>query len=616
MSEWTEKYRFLTFPAEEKGPLRLSRTPYLRPVLDCCTDPNVEEVVVCKPAQYGGSEAFISIIGYFAIREPCPIMYVLADEDTSIYMARERLHKLFQADQFKAYIRPDVFGQKEIALTNGSYIAMAWASSVSKLASRPMRILVLDEIDKPGYSMTSKEGSSISLAVQRTESFYNRKIFYLSTPTLHNGNIIKQLESCDIIYDWHVPCLYCGQLQPLRWSREFTYGFEDNKYRAEDGSIHEIGQVSWEGGRDADRKQISNAGYKCGECGEVWTTVQKNLAVEKGRSIGRQEIDFKPRKIGFHDNRLVSLLGKSGDIPRLVENWLNSFKDPLERQGFVNSSLAEPWRQTISSVTGINILKARCALSPQTVPSQAVALTCGVDVQMYGFWFVVRAWAQDFTSWNIHCGNLPTWHDVESLLFGKSYPVEGSKDVLGIWRAGVDIGGTSKHHGISMTEETELWLMDNGRGRGCRVWGTKGAATTLKSVLKAGKPLIQTPSGKPLRGGLQIISLDSDKLKDMYHYHLDLAIEEQPRGAYLHVGMDEVYADQILAEEKQVDRKTGKETWVQTKKDNHLLDAETIAFACAHWEWPGGGVNLMGATGDSNNKRIKPVAARSRRNRW
>ena len=38
------------------------------------------------------------------------------------------------------------------------------------------------------------------------------------------------------------------------------------------------------------------------------------------------------------------------------------------------------------------ILAACCGLPPQTVPEQAVALSCGIDVQLSGFWFVVRVW--------------------------------------------------------------------------------------------------------------------------------------------------------------------------------------------------------------------------------
>ncbi|MHC1745338.1 MAG: terminase gpA endonuclease subunit [Syntrophobacteraceae bacterium] len=143
-----------------------------------------------------------------------------------------------------------------------------------------------------------------------------------------------------------------------------------------------------------------------------------------------------------------------------------------------------------------------------------------------------------------------------------------------------------------MTEDTYNWLRRNGIGRGCRVWATKGSSTPLAGKIHLGKPLDKTPSGKPIPGGLQIVQLDTNKLKDAFHYRLKLALESMPRGAYLHSAVDHVYFRQILAEEKRVDRK-GFEQWVRVRKENHLLDCEIGNLALADPEWPGGGVHLI-----------------------
>jgi phage terminase large subunit GpA-like protein len=143
ISEWSEKKRVLSDQSEEKGPLRLRRTPYFRPILDKAQEDDIEVVVLCKPAQVAGTETAISIIGYYSDQEPCPIMFVLADEDTAVYMSKERLQKMFiNSPQLEYLSKNTRFGKTEITLANGAYISMAWASSVSKLASRPMRILI------------------------------------------------------------------------------------------------------------------------------------------------------------------------------------------------------------------------------------------------------------------------------------------------------------------------------------------------------------------------------------------------------------------------------------------------------------------------------------------
>ncbi len=595
IAEWTEHYRVLVEPAEEKGPLRLRRTPYLVPILNCFQDPMVETVVLCKSAQIAGTEGIISVMGYYAHQEPCPIMLVMADEDTASYMSRERIQRMFRASpELSALIVEDQFNRGEMSLANGAYIALGWASSVSKLASRPMRIVLFDEVDKPGYSVSSNEASPISLGIQRTETFYGRKIGILSTPTTEDGNIWKHLNSCDAVFDWHVPCPFCGQYQPLVWGAEYSSAFPDGRYRTVDGTWANLGGVVWEGGREGTPGQIEAAGYECGTCGKLWSTAAKNKAVERGMMVPRKEIEHPPRKVGFHLNRLYSLLGRSGDIPKLVTEWIGSLPDPRDRQGFINSTLAEPWRQRIIASTESEILKARCDLPAQTVPSGAIALTCGIDVQKFGFWFVVRAWAQDFSSWLIHYGFLASWEDVEQLLFESAYPQQNTNQPMKIWRAALDSGGGDDEYGLSQTDRIYMWVRNHSVGRSCRIWPTKGSSTEIPgAVAKYGQTRDRTPSGKPLRGGLQLVLIDTVKMKEAVFERLGSAGSGsgfQP--AYLHKDVGNDYASQITAEEKRRDRR-GRVEWVRIRRDNHLLDACCLCHALVDPTWPGGGLNLV-----------------------
>ncbi|OPY90598.1 MAG: Phage terminase large subunit (GpA) [Syntrophaceae bacterium PtaU1.Bin231] len=598
IAEWAERYRVLRKPAEEEGPMRLRRTPYLVPILNAFQDPDIETVVVCKSAQIAGTEMLITVMGYYAHQEPCSMMLVMADEDTAEHMSKKRIQPMFEAhDDLARLIVQNQFNKDEMTLSNGAYVAMGWASSVAKLASRPMRVVMLDEVDKPGYYITTKEASPIKLAIERTETFFRRKIGIISTPTTEEGNIWKQLHACDVIYDWHVPCPECGQFQPLRWSRKYSQEFKDGKYLGDDGELHPVGEVVWEGGLAASPEQIERAGYRCGECGKVWDTYAKARAVERGKMVSRTETSFKPRRVGFHINRLYSLLGKSGNIPKLVEDWITCQNDPRELQGFINSTLAEPWRIVVTSSNETDVLRARCGLQAGKVPEQAVALTCGVDVQKLGFWYVVRAHARDYTSWLVQYGFLPRWEDLEALLFQAEFKSEVRGDPFYIWRAAIDTGGgdvgvDDEENFLSRTEEVYFWLRSNGIGRGCRCFGTKGSSHPLGGYFKYSKPIDKTPSGKSLGTGLQLVMLDTSKLKDAFFFRLNNAITGGPHAAYLHSETGVDYVRQILAEEKRRDRR-GVEEWVRVRKANHLLDAEVLAMACADPAWPGGGVNLL-----------------------
>ncbi|MBN1663493.1 MAG: phage terminase large subunit family protein [Deltaproteobacteria bacterium] len=629
VSEWAEKRRVLARHAAIKGPYSLDFVPFFRPIMDLCNSWDVNEIVVQKPAQIGGTDAFSNVIGYYFDQEPSSMMMVLADEDTAEYVSEQKITAMFLDSPYlhENYYNPNTFAKTEIKTSNGAYLSIGWASSVSKMGTKPVRIVIFDEINKPGYSVTTKEASPLSLGRERTNTYpegYYKHIL-LSTPTDEMGNITIELNSCDIILDWHVPCPECGALQILRWSADplYTNGFTDGLFRGDDGKMHKIGGVVWEGGRKATKKQIQKtARYQCGECGALWNDSQKNEAVRRGKMVPRTEPKGDEMKIGFHLNRLYSLFD-GGRITKIVNDWTRIFKlvGPTMQgavQGFVNSTLAEPHKQVVIETSEKKVLQARCDLPPQTVPEAAAALCCGIDRQKYGFYYVVRAFARDYTSWLIHYGFLPTWTEVENLLFETRYPVQNSEKTMGIWRAAIDTGGSDQDEGVSMTEDTYWWLVENSIGRGVSIWGTKGASHPIPGRFKAGAQLRKTPSGKTLPHWFHVILVDTASMKDTYHYGLDQAIEGHQRAAFLHAETGKDYAVQIMAEEKRR-TKTGAFEWVRTKKDNHYLDAETLCMSVAHPDWMGGGVNLIGEEKKKAKVNINQKAKQSypiARSKW
>ncbi len=610
ISQHACKYRELGKLSAITGLYSLDITPFFGPIMDRCCSYDVDDQYLCAPAQIGKTVAVVENTSiYYLHQDPSSIMICLADEDTAEFVSVEKIACAFKDSQALSHLYdPKKFNRDVIDTPNGGHIDFAWASSVAKLASRPERIVIADEVDKPGYYKASKEASAISLLKERTKSYpdgYYKHIF-LSTPTVEEGNIIGLLMSADMVIDWHVPCPHCGQYQPLRWSAKYCHGFKNYQYVGRDMRLHKFGTVVWEGGRKATKDQISETSrYQCGECSGLWTTQQKNDAIRNGIEVSRDgyviDNDNLPdgaRKIGNHINRLYSTVD-SGKLEKLVQEWVDVFKLRGEQQigalkGFVNSALAEPFKQVIDVATADEkkIVQAKCNLAPQSVPPEAVALVCFVDVQKSGFWFVVRAFAQNSTSWLIHYGFLPTWGSVENLLFDTTYPInDGSNRRMGIWRAGVDTGGTNKYENMSMTEETYFWIRKN-IGRGCQLWGTKGSSTQIPGKVRPQKPFDTTPSGKPLPGGLQIVQLNTDALKDTFHYRLQQAILNGDEAAYLHKDTDQTYIRHILAEEKQKDDK-GRDVWVPIARRNDLLDCEAGCIALACHEWPGGGVNLL-----------------------
>lgn len=156
---------------------------------------------------------------------------------------------------------------------------------------------------------------------------------------------------------------------------------------------------------------------------------------------------------------------------------------------------------------------------------------------------------------------------------------------MGIWRAALDTGGGKSSDGEwSRTEEAYQWLRSQRPGI---VFGTKGASRPQLKRVTVSTIDKMPSSSKPIPGGLQLRLLDVDQFKDLIHWRLSRKRDDKHQDTqcfYLHKETGEDYALQILAEEKHRDRK-GKVEWIQVRRDNHLLDCEVMAAACADSEW-------------------------------
>ena len=607
-SVWSEKHRVLV-KSRLPGLWKNDVTPYLVGIMDVMALPYVREVCICKAPQTGVSEATMNFIGSRIDLAPGDVLYTFPDQKLTNENFADRLQPMIQNSvRLRSYMLggKNDMTQDRITLQHMTVYG-AWASSVATLSNKPIRYAVSDEIDKPGFGSSRAEASPLDLIAKRLITFYDVSTHIkISSPSIESGNIwIEITENVEVVFDYHARCPICGHMQLMKM---------DN--------------IRWDGGSKADRKAIKKdrlAWYACEDCGERWNDMLRDQAVAAGDWIARDMMlnlktycdTYRPQIIGFH---LPGWLSHFVSLSDCAASFLRGMESREKLKDHMNGVEALPWKEfeVIANQTEAAILECKCDLPPQTVPESAVALTCGIDVQKVGFWFSVRAWAQDYTSWNIAHGHLGTWADIERLLFATQFPIQNSDHTMRIWRAAIDTGG-GKYTDISSTEEIYLWLQDHlGFADGCRVWGIKGSSNPLPAKIKLGSVLNKTPSGRNLKIGLRLIMADTNKAKDLFYDRMEKARSGQTGGAWLHseTGLD--YASQIAAEQKQDDGK-GRERWVQVgNRDNHYIDCEYISCLLADWEWPGGGVNLFSKnTGQLPKKHEKrPVTERRTRPGW
>ena len=292
VSEWAENYRVLDSKTSAlPGPWRNEKTPYLKEIMDELINYDTERIIFVKPTQVGGTEALQNMLGYVIQQDPSPTMIVYPTDILAKSISENRLEPMVMATRtLKSLYNKNESSQLELQF-DGMYLSLAGSNSPSSLASKAIKYLFLDEVDKyPGSS--KKESDPISLAMERTKTFRNRKIYMTSTPTLATGHIWKALMDADIEKHYFIPCPHCGSMIELT--------FQNLKFPSGDDLSNQ------------DRADM--AVYRCQECGGDITDQDKEQMLRYGEWKTVRENSKYNRKVGFWINTLYSPFVRFSEI--------------------------------------------------------------------------------------------------------------------------------------------------------------------------------------------------------------------------------------------------------------------------------------------------------------
>lgn len=541
VSEWADKYRILDAKTSAMpGPWRTEQTPYLKGIMDEFNNYETEEIVYIKPTQVGGTECLQNMAGYIIQQDPAPTMIVYPTDKLAESISENRLQPMIKAaPTLKKRFLENESSKLELQF-DGMYLTLAGSNSPSSLASKAIRFLFLDEVDKyPGAS--KKEADPISLARERTKTFHNRKIFITSTPTLKTGHIWKAKEDADIEKHFFVPCPHCGEYIEFKWKQ-----------------VHFPKE---EGMSLADRAEF--ASYVCQECGCVITDQDKPdmLRLGKWRTV-KQNTKFV-RKVAFWMNTLYSPFVRFSEV---VKEFLKSKDDPEQLQNFVNSWLAEPWEDTKLKTNADLVMERQTEYEELVVPDWAKMLTGGVDVQENCLYWTIRAWGSYLTSQNIAHGQAFSFQEVERVMNLEYQMPDGTPMVVAL--ALID-SGYNADLVYDFCVSNSDWALPS-----------KGSSNPMLSHYK-----MSTVNKTDSRAfGMNLVLVDTGKYKDMIAGRMK---KKNGSGSWMvYAGCDREYAEQVTAEHK-VNVKMGngkvKQEWQlkTSHADNHYLDCEVYALAAA-----------------------------------
>jgi phage terminase large subunit GpA-like protein len=569
VSKWAAKYRNVV-----KGPYQgqwtNELTPYAVAPMDAFNLPWVREIYLCWGPQTSKTQTALNCLMYAIDQDPGPCMYVMPDEKVTKRIARRQIIPTLRKTPRTAAVlssRDSDTSTLSVNLINGMDLMMAWATSPAVMASESVRYLFFDEPGKyPPFS--GKEADPFSLGKVRTSAYpHTCKRLYFSTPAEHGDGFSRLIESePDAVYRYLAECPLCGHDQVMT----------SDKLRIIDDEKDP---------RVIRRRKLGR--YECKNCGELWDDAMRDKAIMTYRWEPDKEI-ARPEAVYYH---LPSWYSKFVSLSNVCANRVAGLRDVSKLMAYVTQDKAEPFRLKIQTKNETEMLSLKSEFDGGVVPPDAVALTAGIDVQKNGFWFVVRAWKGDLTSWLVQYGFVSEFTDLETLLFSTEYPIFGTTQKMPIWRAAIDTGGgvsATSQTGIdedwSRTEEVYMWLRSANVAPRRVVFGIKGASRAQQKRINTS--IIDKMPGRNMAipGGLTLRILDTNKFKDILHWRLARKPGQAQRfWLHKHTGMD--YIKQFLAEEKRKGRR-GPSTWKQIGgRPNHLLDCEVYAAACADWEW-------------------------------
>ncbi len=541
ISEWADANRKLSSESSaEPGDWNTSRAEYQRGIMDAISDINCNEVTIVASSQVGKTEMINNAVGYYIDKDPCPILLLQPNLDVAKSWSMDRLAPMLRDTPC---LQGKVSDSKDSGNTvlhksfPGGHITMAGANSAASLASRPIRIVLLDEIDRYPLS-AGKEGDPVKLAIKRTTTFWNRKVVKCSTPTIAGMSKIDQsFRQSDMRY-FMVPCPHCGKSQRLEWAN-----------------------VKWDK-KETTEESAKTAAYVCPHCGSLWNDVERWHAI----SLGHWEAT-KP----FHGHAGFCLWeGYSPwvKLEEIVQNFLEAKDDPEALKTFINTSLGEVWEDKGERVEDDKLLARRETYT--SAPPEVVVITAGVDVQDDRLEVERIGWTANHQSYGLGKKVLlgdpaasRIWEDLDELL-QTPIPHDLTGEMM-ISACCIDSGYLTQQVGKFCQER---WNR--------RIWAIKG-------MPGEGRPILKRAPGKIKKLNLEFFLVGVDTVKDLIYSRLK--IDDPQMAGYCHFNMeyDDNHFKQLTAEEAKTSYIKGRKIRYYAlrpgRKRNEALDIFGYALA-------------------------------------
>lgn len=333
-AQWCQENIYLSprIPTARPGQWREANVAALcRPggLLDALDDPAVETVVVCKGSQTALTTTAYCWLAKCLVHDPGSALIVMNSTQDARDKSSETWRPIWEDSPSLKRFLPECRRKewtKLYQLINRSPVYWIGANSAGRLGAKPIRRLILDEVDKYpavfGGAKDRREAGAAALAEQRVKTFKQSglaKIVKFSTPTNDRGEIWTSYLQGDQ-RKLYVRCHKCNAEQVMVWSNF---------------------QVDLDLAAGEPSRAVTEAHYACPHCKAPWTDAERWSAIDGG--VWRATVEAK-------DPRCRSLLlpswcSKMVTTEYLAAERIKAITAPAGLHGFINGECGEAYFQ-------------------------------------------------------------------------------------------------------------------------------------------------------------------------------------------------------------------------------------------------------------------------------
>lgn len=546
--QWAEDNVVIDKTSPFPGKFRSDTAPWTKDLMEVFADNRVSEIAVMCSAQSSKTQTIMILLAWAIAEDAGPAMWVMAANDEAKTFCRTRLMPtLEQCPAIVPLLPTDRGGIRGTEIDFASMpLIVNGANSKSKLQSKPIRWLFLDEV-------RNYPAGALEMVLKRTRAFWNARRVIISTPDMQHDEVHQAFLSGDQRH-YYVQCPQCHDRFCLKWEQ---LKWDENEQTRPNGT--------W----NFD-KLASTIRLECPKCSHrIHDKPQDRRKLAASGAWIAHNPDAPANKVSYTWSAMLPPWVKWRD---LVEEFLQAHKsltwhDHEKLKSFINESLGQPWEDGMKDIRDWAWLEnCKSDYTLRSTWNDEFRRFLSVDVQKDHLVYVCRAWAKGGASRLVDYGRVWNWDELRQLI--KDLGVDDD-DVA------IDTGYNASMVYQEIVKSNYRWKAFKGDGvhsyshDGVRRCWTSSKADPAIGTSKQGKL-------KPVRLFLWANHITKDTL--LQHMRGEAATWQLPQD------VSSQYMDEVTAEmrEERVDAK-GRISyeWVQVRRNNHALDCECMNLVAA-----------------------------------